>query len=415
MSLSWVSAVAGLLLVTGPVPGGSASAGGCAWPTEISPEALNVALPDTNARYWVMPFTVYPDREITVTGTYPDDRYISFTVYDGAQGTFTSNGVASYRSDFEIEPDRGSVNPWQEVAAAGGSYTLTLKMEVRPGEENVLPLAPEDARRGQTGFLVYRAYLPAAGSEAPVTRPDLTVTDGRLSRTLPQCPAAATELSPAALTAPRVPAALTAPEVPAASGRELPFARPRSDSELFPNPDTAYVGTWIVPPGPGRVAVIRGRAPVSPDLGEPRPWPRPEDQLRYWSFCTNLRYPYYPVVANELPGQRTDPGCRHDDVVRLDDDGWYTFAIGTEDQRRAVEALRGVTFVPWSQERPNEPSLVLLRNMMPVATFAHGAQNVPPTGNPAAARAVMGDYYPHGAVCELRTLAARGADGCGLP
>jgi hypothetical protein len=48
------SALAGLLLVAAPLPASAATpalGSQCAWPTEISPEALNIALPDTNARY----------------------------------------------------------------------------------------------------------------------------------------------------------------------------------------------------------------------------------------------------------------------------------------------------------------------------------------------------------------------------
>jgi hypothetical protein len=398
-------ALAALALAVASAPASGAApvrAPLCAWPEEVAPDALNIALPDTNARYWVMPYQVHPDREITITGTFPDDRYVSFTVYDGLRGYFTSNAVPSARADYEIAPDPGSVNPWQQVALPGGSYTLHLRMAVAPGQTNVLPLAPADAKPGQRGFLVYRTYLPAAGTSAPVNRPTLTVTDGGVSRTLPQCRGLPTSQVPAT----RLPAAPTA---------DLAFARTSSTDELFPNPDSGYLSAWVTPPRPGDVVVIRGKAPSSPDFAHPLPWPRPSDDMRYWSLCTNLRYPFFPVVVNRLPNGRTDPGCRHDDVVKLDDNGWYTFAIGTEAQRPTIEALPGVTFVPFSLRQPKAQHLVLLRNMMPVPGFAQAVENVPPTGDPAAAEAVMGAYYPRGKVCALRVLAKRGASGCGLP
>src|SRR3954471_9750498 len=100
MKRSWATtfgpALAIFALLAAPVPVAAAAPAReplCARPTEVAPDARNVALPDTNARYWVMPYQVYPDREITITGTFPDDRYVSFAVYDASEGTFTSNGV----------------------------------------------------------------------------------------------------------------------------------------------------------------------------------------------------------------------------------------------------------------------------------------------------------------------------------
>jgi hypothetical protein len=78
-------AVLALLAVAPPVAPASAASDEptCAWPDEVGADSLNIALPDTNAVYWVMPFQVRADREITVTGEFPDARYMSFTVYDG--------------------------------------------------------------------------------------------------------------------------------------------------------------------------------------------------------------------------------------------------------------------------------------------------------------------------------------------
>lgn len=364
----------------------------CAWPQEVGAAALNVALPDTNARYWVMPYRIHPDREITVVGAFPDSRYASFAVYDGFKGTFTSNGVPSSRADHEIAPDPGSVNPWQQAAVPGGAYTLHLRMSVAPGQPNVLPLAPVDATDGQTGYLVYRLYLPTGGTAAPVTLPTLTFSRGGQSRTLPPCRRTA-GITDAAEIAPQ-------PRV----NRDLAFARAAGNDELFPNPDSGYLSTWVTPPGPDRVVVVRGRAAASPDRPHPHPWPGAGDDLRYWSLCTNLRFPFYPVVVNHLPGGRVDPGCRHDDLAALDPAGRYAFVIGTEAQRRTITAVPGATFVPFSRDHPEARHLLLLRNMMPAPGFAQSVLSVPPDGRPGSAAAVMGDYYPRAEVCALAAL-----------
>ncbi|MEV4636942.1 hypothetical protein AB0J80_06270 [Actinoplanes sp. NPDC049548] len=387
-----VAAVLAILALLGPAVPAAAGTPLCAWPEEVGAQAANVALPDSNARYWVMPFRAYADREITVTGAFPDTRYASFTVYDGFRGTFTSNSVFSSRADYEITPDRGSANPWQRPAMPGGAYTLHLRRTVAPGQVNVLPMAPADAADGQTGFLVYRIYLPTGGTSSRVVLPRLTITDGGRSRTLVACRRTVAVVEGDAA-------------VPPDPARDLAFARSSGNDELFPNPDSGYLNAWVTPPGPDRVVVIRGKAAVSPDEPHPHPWPGPGDDLRYWSLCTNLRFPHYPVVVNELPGGGTDPGCRHDDVVALDAAGRYTFILGTEAQRRRIEAVPGATFVPFSLAHPKARHLVLLRNMMPAPGFRQAVTHVPPDGRPQSAEAVMGDYYPRGRVCPLATVA----------
>ncbi|GAB1642291.1 hypothetical protein [Krasilnikovia sp. MM14-A1259] len=409
MTRSWttvsgcLAAVLMLLAATAaPTPAAAAELR-CAWPQEVGADALNIALPDTNAHYWVTPFRVHPDREITVTGVFPDARYASLTVYNGLRGTFTRDGVFSSRTDYQIAPDPGSVNPWQQRARPGGSYTLHLRHAVAPGEVNTIPIAPGRARDGALGFLVYRIYLPAVPS-APVRLPTLTEIDGGVPHTLPTC-------RPTALP----PAPRGTVLGPPRDAADLAFARGNGSDELFPNPDSGYLSAWIRPPRGNDVVVIRGRAASSPDAAHPVPWPAPTDDMRYWSLCTNLRRPYYPVVANDLPDGTVDPGCRHDDVTALDADGYYTYVLGTEAQRAAIQAVPGVTFVPFSLKEPRARHLVVLRNMLPVDSFPYSVLDAPPNGRARPAAAAMGDYYPRGAVCALAVLTASGPAGCDLP
>ena len=134
----------------------------CAWPIEDSYLTSNSGLPDTAAWYWGQSFTVHPGTQVVVAGAYPDARYASFTVYSSSELPFTSNGVVSSLADFQIAPDAGSANPWRRVAAPGGHFTLKLRMQVSPGQANVLPLAPAGVTSG-VGYLEYRVYLPATG------------------------------------------------------------------------------------------------------------------------------------------------------------------------------------------------------------------------------------------------------------
>ncbi|HEX9354686.1 MAG TPA: hypothetical protein VF933_12840, partial [Streptosporangiaceae bacterium] len=81
-------------------------------------------------------------------------------MYQPGGGLFTTNGVSSALTDYLIQPDPGSVNPWQQWAQPGGSFTVTVRPDVAPGEANTLPLAPAGVTSG-TGHILYRVYLPA--------------------------------------------------------------------------------------------------------------------------------------------------------------------------------------------------------------------------------------------------------------
>jgi hypothetical protein len=381
----------------------SVTAAPCAWPQEVGAQAANVFFPDSAATYWVMPYEVHEDLRITVGGAFPDARYASFNVYSGDRGSFSANGVSSAIADFQIAADPGSVNPWQRPAGAGGAFTVTLRADVAPTQTNTLPLAPADTPDGAQGYLVYRVYLPSGD----IPLPTLTFTRGQVSKTLTPCTAAQrTSAGPSDdLTQDG-----TDP-VPAADA-DLPFARDTDTNSLFPNADNAYLSAGVTPPGSNRVVLVRAKAPRAAGGAHPKPWPDTADDVRYWSLCTNLRYPVRPVVVNHLPDGTVDDGCRYDDVTRLDADGYATFVLGTEAQRSRIESVGGTTFVPFSLSQPSARHVVLLRNMLPVEGFTHAVQNVPQDGDPASAAAVMGDYYPTMTTCTLTTLTTRGIAGC---
>ncbi len=106
-----------------------------------------------------------------------------------------------------------------------------------------------------------------------------------------------------------------------------------------------------------------------------------------------------------------DYGCRYDRQVALDNTGYYTFVIGTEAQRAAIEQNPGVTFLPLSSAQPYQRYKLNLRHMLAVPDFHSAIQDVPANGISASAAAVMGAYYPRVAFCSLATLSA-GPAGC---
>jgi hypothetical protein len=378
----------------------------CAWGTVVSATALNVFFPDTAATYWVTKFTVQDGLDITLSGRYPDSRYAQFSVYAAKGGLFTTNGVRSALTDYQIEPDHGSVNPWQHLAVAGGRFTVTLRSDPAAGQVNTLPLAPADTASGSTGYLVYRVYLPARGDFSAVPLPALTFTAGGSSQPVPVCANAASRL-PAGLAAPVSRAA-----TPAATSGTVSFTRTTTTTGVFPNADSAYLVAPVTPPGGDDVVVIRAKAPTSSTGSHPVRWPDPSADMRYWSMCDNLLDAQRSVVVNKLPGGQTDDGCRYDSQTRLDRFGYYTFVVGTEAQRAAIDRIPGTTFIPFSTADPTTTHLLMLRNMLVSPGFAQAIQNVPPGSAAAAAAAVMGPYYPQAAICPLATLAAQGPAAC---
>ena len=386
----------------------------CPWviqATVSSASSANAGLPDTAAEYWLEPLQIAPGLRIVVSGTFPDARYASLQVYNKVGGPFTRNGVGSALADYQITPDQGSVNPWQQQSAPGGHFTVTLREDVAPGQVNTLPLAPEGTTSGQ-GYLEYRVYLPAGLDFSKMTPP--TLEQANASESPPPC---ASRVSPG--TAPQATPSsgpiATAPVQPSPSHQpavgQLEFFKEVWDA-LTPNVDASYVAAYLVPPGPGDVVVIRAKAPTYAAGGHPSPWPAAKEDVRYWSMCVGLATGALPTVMNPQPGGGTDAGCRADDQTKLDAAGEYVYVLGTEAQRATIESVNGTTFLPFSVAQPQATHILLFREILANPTFASSPQPVTQVYDPAATEAAMGPYYPTASICALSSLTAGGVTGC---
>lgn len=438
--------------LVGVAPGGAAAASPersfpyCSWWTKTTPETLNVAFPDSAATYWTTPFYAEEGLEIEVAGQYPNARYMSFNVYDESGGSFASNGVSSGTADYQIDPSPGSVNPFQTKGEPGGSFTVTLSAEAKPGEANTLPLAPEGAtgtNGAPLGFLLYRVYLPTGGNGA-VRLPQLTLVKDGERVALPRCPTPSGKLA----TAVRSKAAAT--KAARALGGELGVkpaklrgtllklghavkkgrsggtkpcrgsecpppmkffrASAASTNSFFPNVNNAYVSA-LFRPRKGKVIVVRGMAPTTPAGTSPVPWPQPSLQLRYFSLCNNIYRSPWPVVSNPVMGGGTEYGCAADFETTLDAAGEYAYVVAQPGQREAVEAAGG-TFIPLSTTKPHARQILILRNMLPNESFERAVQSAPQNASPASAARAMGPYYPRAYRCTLAQFEA-GAPACG--
>jgi len=376
----------------------------CAWPTELSAQTDNTAFPDAAEDIFGGPIVASAGTRIVLSGRFPDARYASVQVY-------TPGGAGSSLPDYRIAPRPGSLNPWQQHAAPGGRFTVTIRPGPAPGQPNTLPL-PAGTTSQHPGYLVYRVYLPTGGASA-VPLPVLTVEQGGVTRTLPACPG-----HNAAVTFPAVSGSAAATAGAGGSGAAVPpplafyTARQSFSDAGLANVDTSHIYAYLSRPPAADVVVVTGKAPTFAPGGHPSPWPARGEDVRYWSMCMGVLIRLVPLVANKLPGGGTDYGCRADEATRLNAAGDYTYVIGSESQRAAVSRVPGVTFLPFSAAHPAGPYLLALRYLLVSPSFTHSPEGVTQADDPAAAAAAMGPYYPRAAVCPLATLIAHGPRAC---
>ena len=419
---------------TAAPPSASASRGFpyCSWWFETTPVSANVALPDTSAAYWTTPFISEPGMKITVKGQFPDARFMSLSVYNNTGGTFTRNGVKSSLTDFQIEPDRGTVNPYQHHTRQAGTFTLSIQRFVSPHQRNVLPLVPPKDQRttgrylpANVGFITYRIYLPLTGFRR-VPLPTLVFSRHGGTSTLPTCffrngiaPLRRNALVRKILQALRsgsvggqpaaLPAAADPPSTPA-------FQRPSSamTNSLFPNDANAYLAA-VFAPTPGTVTVVQGKAATFTPGSIALPWPDQKYDLRYWSLCNNVYEKPFPVVVIKDPQTHHNVyGCSADLDTPLVG-GHYTYVLSALGDRPATATPQnGMVWLPYSQPTGNSPLLddvVVFRNMLG-DDFPNSVQRVQPGSSPSAAQTAMGPYYPRIAQCSVSTFAAGGPSAC---
>ncbi len=396
----------------------------CAWSSKYGVTGLNAYWPDSAATYWSTVYPVTPGLKIRLSGVFPDARYSSFSVYDEKPAPFVSGGVSSNVPDYRITPDVGNANPWQVVGQPGGRFTITISPELTTDadELNKLPQSREDALPGAKASVIFRVYLPTGG-DSTVVLPTVTLIQNGVSKTLSTCSSGLAANTPEPLAdrpdRPDQPDRPDRPDHPDRPGRPGPadvgaklFMRTSEVDNLAPNPDNAYLGAWLTPPGADRVIVIRGRGPRAASGTHPSVWPAKRTDVRYWSLCTNLGGQAKPVVINRFPEGPPSYGCRYDDEAQLDWRGNYAYVIGTEAQRSTIESVGTATFLPFSTTYPTAPHLVLLRNLLPTEGFAEAVQNVPKDSPAETAAEIMGPYYPIVTVCPLAALVAEGPRHC---
>jgi hypothetical protein len=387
----------------------------CAWPLAVSVDTLNVYYPETNAVYFLTPYMLSPGQTLVIEGAYPLARFSSLTTYYGTAAGAEGLEVLGWLPDFAIAPNEGSANPttavdvsteieqrrWTVRITGTGPGNLELS-EITPGESNTLPAHPEDVE-GLVGMLFMRIYVPDDPTDPTggVGLPAVYLEDASgESQQLSECSPDDARVWYAFISGKAYQLAEDAepPPLPPDSESDPQFRRLIFEG-LAPNPDAAYLAApaaWE----PGRIVVIQGTAPSTPDTraGES---PTEPTQLRYFSFCSG---------SNVIPYPAAD--CIADFEIPVAEDGTYTVVVSqSEDRPENATAEQGVAWLLGAD--PSFPDLIGMRHILPSDDFAaQSGWAVSEEATPAEAAAIMGPYYPRATYCDTATFEDGGADAC---
>lgn len=414
---------------------------GCGWLVASDPDKVNIAFPDSQAKYWVAAAPVTPQTRLRIDGAFPKARYFSYNAYDLALRP--TDALA----DFELQPISGT-NPFSPNAGTAGAaprselqrYTAYLQYGPSPTQNPEASRAPNtfytgDIALGPAGipnalaYFMYRVYLSEEGEffDGGAGLPTLTLetADGKTELgTLPNCaepflpnlggalpPLGLNELVlgldypnelvldfPTASYPPRSNKFFGLGEtvgqiVSARLGVEAPGngAVSLGEGGFLSNVHNAYTSTTFARRY-GSLALVRAKAPTT--RGQAGVEPGSED-LRYWSLC-----------GNEFATQRfTD--CAADQQVPLDAQGYFTVVLSDPADRPAnATASNGFLWLPWG---PYPDQLLIYRHMLPNPQFEQAIQNVQ-RGQSLAE--TMGEFAPVGVYCrpEVFTQSNQPAD-----
>jgi hypothetical protein len=186
-SRRWRAIWSGLLLLLTAFPLGRAAAQGlplCSWPFEVTGQGLtNIATPDTNATYWVMPVDTSRWSMVMIGGRYPNARFFNISTYQ-ATGALVDSiddesiAPASGANPFVVKLPLPKNNPFN-------TYHLQISRSPASAGNNL----GFGASRLQ--FIVYRVYAADSSYDrtggAQVPSVTLVASNGT-SRQLRPCP-----------------------------------------------------------------------------------------------------------------------------------------------------------------------------------------------------------------------------------
>src|SRR5947209_12110880 len=130
--------------------------------TRFDADTVNALFPDSSAQYWSAHYVAVPGTRIRIDGVYPYARYTSWNFYDPLLRPFAKS------SDFELQPDAGSLNPFvpganRTTPVAERHYTLFVTFDAadHPGPNTIFV----DPSKHPNGVFTLRVYVPDQGRD----------------------------------------------------------------------------------------------------------------------------------------------------------------------------------------------------------------------------------------------------------
>jgi len=379
--------------------------------------------------YWAGLIRILPGSPgpYCIRGQYPKARFFSL-------GTYHNDIPVDVLYDFQIMPDKGSLNPFSsrnQYPADGKNlfYTVTL-VEVSGIEDiprnnkpsNVLYVTRQKGQNNDYYIFLYRVYWdridPAACIPDGCTRrqwekqgqkplPEVVMSGLRCETSRPGNSRIRPEFTDAEYS--RMLARFRKSVEDA--GSHIAACESSGDCRWgvgnpkigFGNSAAVYLMAHL-DDCHGEVAVVRFKAPTFPDTNRGDIIDPSVQQTRYWSVCTHI------------PGTMTTIACLSDCDFIIDD-GYATLVLSTEDKRPD----NAPNWLPygWDEHNQCHGALVFLRNLLPSpALFPEspyfysevcGRFHSPLSSDYRACledthalACFTGDYYPHIYYCSRR-------------
>jgi len=121
--------------------------------------------PDMNSTYFLAKLKLPAGSSLTLDGVFPQVRYMKFALYKEEHGTFVS--IGQDLAGFEIEPNKGSTNPYipgNKRQGAERNFKITLKALDPPTDASKKELNTlYTGKEGGVLEMVLRIYLPDQG------------------------------------------------------------------------------------------------------------------------------------------------------------------------------------------------------------------------------------------------------------
>ncbi len=395
--------------------------------------------PDVGSTYFVGQYILPAGATLTLRGTYPEERYLSYTMFGSVGGG--QLGPGDHLRDVQILPDRGSVNPFitgNRRDRRPRHYTLRIVHGAVPSvrARNTIYTGPADPAT-RLGMSI-RNYLPARGKDgtggAGLPKLTLSLADGRTLTGSAACQVLqptkdkSTSTFPADQWKALVAGSADPANAPSANppkwerfwnaaynvagafvadqARRLALYPPADTGGFQSNPDTRYLLT-STSLNYGKVLTVTGKLPTFPaTLPNAARWAPGAFQVRYWSLCTG---------SSPVTGLGYD--CVYDQQVPLRSGRRYTLVVSrpADRPRNATPACgyRWLTFgagenYPDPAARSHVGTLYM-RFMVANPSFAQAPQKVTRPGTEAA---VMGPYFPRS---QYTSRAAFERRGCAKP